>query len=114
MLQELIRSYTDKWKAQGTWTSPNVLEALTWMATEVGEALDTRLRQDSKWFRNNPQPAPAYEEVAEEIFDAILMGCIALDLLHLDLMEVAHQKLAKMDERRRPNGYRHEDDAGGS
>jgi len=100
-LQQLVRKYTQKWCAQGTWGRPNLSEALMWMATEVGEALDACLSLDPKWTRNNPKPAPTNEEIAEEVFDAILMGCLALDSLGVDLMEVAQRKLFKMDERRK-------------
>jgi len=100
MVQDLVREYTKKWEAQGTWAQPNLSEALMWMVTEVGEALDAYLSLNPKWTRNNPKPAPTSEKIAEEIFDAIMMGCLALDRLGADLMEVAQRKLAKMDGRR--------------
>lgn len=94
-----------KWSLQETWFCPTLLEALTWAATEVGEALDACLRQDPKWFRNCTKAVPTNEEIAEEIFDFIMMGCIALNLLDVDLMEVAQKKLSKMDERRTIREY---------
>jgi NTP pyrophosphatase (non-canonical NTP hydrolase) len=100
-VQELVEGYSRRWEAEGTWFRPTVLEALTWMATEVGEALDVALRQDPKWFRNNPRrEPPTDEELAEEIADAIMMGCVALSNLEVSLYGVVQGKLSRMDERR--------------
>ena len=40
------------------------------------------------------------EDIGIEIFDAILMGCIALELLGLGLNAIAAQKLEFMDVKR--------------
>jgi hypothetical protein len=70
------------------------------MATEVAEAIDKRLRMSAGYVRITNKPMPSPKDLGIEIFDAIMMGCIALDLLGLDLNEIAHEKLALMDEKK--------------
>ena len=81
---------------------PTLVDCLDFMVTEVAEAIDLRLRRDpTDYIRNTTFPSrPHPERIATEIFDAIMMGCIALDILGFDLMEVAKAKLEKMDAQR--------------
>lgn len=96
-LQQLIREHRAKWIDAGQWRDPNLTDCLDFMATEVAEAIDKRLRT-ADYVRNHAEPIPSAEEMGIEIFDAIMMGCIALDLLHLDLETIAQTKLARMDQ----------------
>jgi hypothetical protein len=96
-LQELVRLHRRKWTEAGQWQDPNLTDCLDFMATEVAEAIDKRLRQSAAYTRNNAEPPPSALEMGVEVFDAIMMGCIALDLLGLDLEEVAATKLREMD-----------------
>jgi len=96
-LQEMVRLHRQKWTEAGQWQDPNLTDCLDFMATEVAEALDKRLRLSAAYVRNNAEPPPSFLEMGIEIFDAIMMGCIALDLLDLDLEEVAALKLHEMD-----------------
>jgi hypothetical protein len=73
------------------------------MATEVAEAIDKRLRTSPRYTRNTKKNTPTPEEIGIEVFDAIMMGCIALDLLDLDIEEIAQTKLALMDRKRGVN-----------
>jgi hypothetical protein len=43
------------------------------------------------------KPPPSPEDIGVEVFDAIMMGCIALDLLGLELNVIAQMKLEMMD-----------------
>jgi len=99
-IQDVIRRHRDKWTAAQQWQDPDLTDCLDFMATEVAEAIDKRLRLSRSYVRNSPEPAPAPLEIGIEIFDAIMMGCIALDLLGLDLDEVARLKLEAMDRRK--------------
>ncbi len=96
-LQQLIRDHRNKWMEVEQWQEPNLADCLDFMATEVGEAIDKRLRMSAGYVRNHAKPPPSEEELGIEIFDAIMMGCIALDLLNLDLETIARLKLERMD-----------------
>ncbi len=98
-LQQEIREHREKWIERDQWRDPNLADCLDFMATEVAEAIDKRLRM-ADYVRNNAEPAPTATEMGIEIFDAIMMGCIALDLLHLDLEAVARTKLEIMDRKK--------------
>ncbi|MDI7276007.1 MAG: hypothetical protein QME94_08500 [Anaerolineae bacterium] len=100
-IQQLAREYRTRWQRAGQWQEPNLTDCLDFMATEVAEAIDKRLRTSPGYVRNHDEPPPSAAEIGVEVFDAILMGCIALDLLGLDLEEVARAKLEAMDRRKR-------------
>jgi NTP pyrophosphatase (non-canonical NTP hydrolase) len=99
-IQELVRQHRNKWIEVGQWQEPDLADCLDFMATEVAEAIDKRLRMSAGYVRNTSRPVPTAEELGVEVFDAIMMGCIALDLLDLDLEEVAATKLQRMDEKK--------------
>lgn len=99
-IQDLIRRHRSKWIEANQWQDPNLTDCLDFMATEVAEAIDKRLRMSGGYVRNNAEPKPTAVEIGTEIFDAIMMGCIALDLLDLDLDEIAVTKLQMMDEKK--------------
>ncbi len=96
-IQHLVRRHRQKWIEAGQWQEPNLTDCLDFMATEVAEAIDKRLRTSPGYVRNTSEGKPTALEMGVEVFDAIMMGCIALDLLGLDLEEVAALKLAQMD-----------------
>lgn len=99
-LQFEIRRHYTAWIARNQYVMPNLTDALDFMATEVAEAIEKRLRRTS-YVRNNPEEYPDNRAIAIEIFDAIMMGCIALDILGEDLNEVAAEKLKRMDDKRK-------------
>jgi hypothetical protein len=99
-IQDIIRAHRKKWGEAGQWQDPDLTDCLDFMATEVAEAIDKRLRLSRGYVRNSAEPAPTPLEIGVEVFDAIMMGCIALDLLGLDLDEVAQLKLETMDRKR--------------
>ena len=82
------------------WREPNLADCLDFMATEVAEAIDKRLRMSADYVRNTAEPRPSPEDIGVEIFDAIMMGCIALDLLGLELDAMARTKLEMMDRKK--------------
>ncbi|MBN1318037.1 MAG: hypothetical protein JXA42_21320, partial [Anaerolineales bacterium] len=90
----------EKWIGAGEWQEPNLTDCIDFMATEVAEAIDKRLRMSAGYVRNHAKPKPTNEDLGVEIFDAIMMGCIALDLLGLELEDIARTKLALMDRRK--------------
>lgn len=99
-LQQKIRSHREKWLAAGQWQEPDLTDCLDFMMTEVAEAIEKRLRMRPGYVRNHDEPSPSQEELGIEIFDAIMMGCIALDLLDLDLDQLAAVKLDRMDRKK--------------
>ena len=99
-LQAVIREHRQRWIEAGQWEEPNLTDCLDFMMTEVAEAIDKRLRMSAGYVRNNKKPVPSEKELGIEIFDAIMMGCIALDLLGLDLNEIGHEKLKSMDQKK--------------
>ncbi len=99
-VQERVRLHRRKWLEAGQWQEPNLTDCLDFMATEVAEAIDGRLRMTAGYVRNTAQPTPTALDIGVEVFDAIMMGCIALDLLGLDLDEIAAMKLQRMDEKK--------------
>ena len=99
-IQERVRAHRQKWIAAGQWQDPDLTDCLDFMATEVAEAIDKRLRTSERYTRNTKKRVPTPIEIGTEIFDAIMMGCIALDLLDLDLERIAEEKLTLMDDKR--------------
>ncbi|MFH1484839.1 MAG: hypothetical protein ABIH46_02105, partial [Chloroflexota bacterium] len=100
-IQELCREYRGWWEKMGQWVEPVLDDALMFAVTEIGEAMDARLRQKD-FVRNNQGEGPSTAlDVGLELFDVVLMCCVALDCLDMDLMTLARQKLAKMDRQRR-------------
>lgn len=99
-VQELIRQHRTQWIEAKKWSEPNLTDCLDFMVTEVSEAVEKRLRMSPEYVRNNTEPIPSKEDLGIEIFDAIMMGCIALDLLDLDLETIAHKKLDYMDRKK--------------
>jgi hypothetical protein len=99
-IQNLIRKHREKWTAVRQWNEPDLADCLDFMATEVAEAIDKRLRTSPRYVRNTKEAMPSPKDIGIEVFDAIMMGCIALDLLGLDLDAIAREKLARMDAKR--------------
>ena len=99
-IQAVIRARRKKWIEAEQWEEPNLTDCLDFMATEVAEAIDKRLRRSPGYVRNTKKLAPSAREIGIEVFDAIMMGCIALDILELDLNEIAHEKLELMDQKK--------------
>lgn len=99
-IQAVVREHRKKWIEANQWQDPNLADCLDFMATEVAEAIDKRLRLSAGYVRNTAKPEPSPLDIGIEVFDAIMMGCIALDLLDLDLDAIAQAKLEMMDERR--------------
>jgi hypothetical protein len=99
-IQRVIREHRKRWIEVEQWEEPNLTDCLDFMATEVAEAIDKRLRTSPGYVRNTKKPAPSPKEIGIEVFDAIMMGCIALDILDLDLNEIAAEKLAIMDQKK--------------
>ncbi|MGD8813731.1 MAG: hypothetical protein PVI78_04565 [Anaerolineales bacterium] len=99
-IQQLIRKHRAKWIEANQWDDPDLADCLDFMATEVAEAIDKRLRTSQRYIRNKKKKAPTPHEIGIEVFDAIMMGCIALDLLGLDLSSIAREKLRWMDNKR--------------
>jgi len=99
-LQDVIRGHRKRWTEAGQWQDPDLADCLDFMATEVAEAIDKRLRMSPHYTRNSAEARPSPEEIGIEIFDAIMMGCIALDLLNLDLDSIARIKLERMDRKK--------------
>jgi hypothetical protein len=99
-IQEKIRKHRKRWQEIDQWQDPDLTDCLDFMATEVAEAIDKRLRTSPRYTRNTKKHTPTPEEIGTEVFDAIMMGCIALDLLGLDIEEIAQSKLDVMDRKR--------------
>ncbi len=99
-IQEKIRQHRTRWEEIDQWQDPDLTDCLDFMATEVAEAIDKRLRTSPRYTRNTKEAIPTPEEIGTEVFDAIMMGCIALDLLGLDIDDIAQSKLELMDRKR--------------
>ena len=99
-IQNVVREHRKKWIEADQWQEPNLTDCLDVMATEVAEAIDKRLRLSAGYVRNQTEPKPSPEDIGIEVFDAIMMGCIALDLLGLDLNTIARTKLQRMDKKK--------------
>ncbi len=99
-IQQRIREHRKRWAEIDQWQDPDLTDCLDFMATEVAEAIDKRLRTSARYTRNTKKAMPTPEEIGTEVFDAIMMGCIALDLLGLDIDVIAKSKLELMDRKR--------------
>ena len=98
-IQELVRFHRNRWIANGDYGMPDITDCLDFMTTEIAEAIDKRLRLDPKYIRNNHKDV-TIRDLATEIFDCMMMGCTALDILGYDLFDIAKEKLARMDAKR--------------
>ena len=103
-LQTTIRDYYTQWMKNGKHKLPDLTDCLDFMMTEVAEAIEKRLRRVDYIRNNSRDTIPTDKEIATEIFDAIMMGCIALDLLGIDLEDVAIEKLEYMHKKRNGDG----------
>jgi hypothetical protein len=99
-IQEKIRQHRIRWEEIDQWQDPDLTDCLDFMATEVAEAIDKRLRTSPRYTRNTKKDIPTAEEIGTEVFAAIMMGCIALDLLGLNIEDIAQAKLELMDRKR--------------
>lgn len=99
-IQQRIRMHRERWAEIDQWQDPDLTDCLDFMATEVAEAIDKRLRTSPHYTRNTKKDIPTPEDIGTEVFDAIMMGCIALDLLGLDIDRIAQSKLERMDRKR--------------
>lgn len=99
-LQTLINQHRQKWLTSGKWQDPTLPEALMFATSELGEAFDKFLRLQGGFTRNNEREATE-DQLAEEIFDTIMMCVIALDTMGHNLRATALGKLKKMDEKRK-------------
>ena len=99
-LIEMCIEHFENLEMEGKWICPDLTDCLDFMACEVSEAMDLRLRRKN-YCRNNPRTTVVTdEEIATEIFDAILMGIIAVEeILGQDLLEIAKAKLEEMNRR---------------
>jgi len=93
----------------GKWADPDIQDCLSYMLTEAGEAMDAYLRTKKQYTRNNPTKTTTNAKIAEEVFDTIMMGIIALDLLGEDLRETAEKKLSVMEAKRKPKKWYSQD-----
>jgi len=98
-IQEIVRFHRNKWIQSGDFGMPDLKDCLDFMVCEAGEAIDARLRLDPKYVRNNEKDSAIYK-IALELFDVIMMACTALDILGFDLMDIARDKLHRMDVKR--------------
>lgn len=55
--------------------TPNYLEAMGFVVTEMAEANEIYFAKDPEWVRNNPENKPVYDrqELGKELADAIAM-----------------------------------------
>lgn len=101
-IQKLVKDYYTKWEALGQWRTPNLADCLDFVATEVAEAIDKRLRTwGNHYVRNHPlgeDTVPA--DIASEIADVVIMCCVAMDILDYSLEGMIQRKLKKMDAQR--------------
>ena len=98
-IQDLIRQHRNTWIVNGDFGMPDLADCLDFMVCEASEAVDARLRMSSRYIRNNPANGERHK-IAIECFDTIMMACTALDILGFDLLDIAHEKLARMDAKR--------------
>ncbi len=81
---------------------PDVVEAMMWCATELGEANEQLLARDPKWVRNNPKKHEPFSRAkfAEECGDIIMMAYIAAMAVGEDPLQILFEKLnSKMVEK---------------
>ena len=81
-LQALINEHCDFWVSRAEWKWPDLRDALMFLVTEVGEAVDAYLRTETAgYIRNNERT----RDVAEELADVVFMACVAACVLGVDL-----------------------------
>jgi len=81
-LQMLVQGHCDYWVSKGQWKWPNLQDALMFLVTEVGEALDAYLRTETMGYIRNQERK---RDLTEELADVLFMSCVAACLLGTDL-----------------------------
>ncbi len=95
--QHMILEYITRWARMDPpqFVIPDVQDAVSFMVTEAGEALDEVLRHKS-YVRNNPA-AGSQERLLEEVADTVFMAYVTAIAAGEDLNQVLEKKLRKMD-----------------
>jgi len=97
-LQQYIRMKVSAWVAMEEFVLPNIQDAVSFMVTEAGEALDQCLRQKA-YVRNNPQD-PDLDLLKEEIGDTVFMAMVTAIVMDFNLEEQVVKKLGSMTDKK--------------
>lgn len=90
MFSELIEQIEAYYRARGLkW--PDKKDAAIWLTTEVGELLDSLMRQESGWVRNTQKELDPSLELA----DCLLMVMVCAKAMNVDVVEVLLEKMEK-------------------
>lgn len=99
VFDELMEYIVDYYEARNLkW--PDAKESALWITTEVGELIDSLLRKEQGWVRNNAKSS----DPAEELADTLMMVMVCARSLGVDVVEVLLAKMErKISESARPN-----------
>lgn len=109
-LRKMIRNRTSVWATEGTWVEPEWTEALDFMVTEAGEALDAKLRYLHADFvrthaADDDSERELFYNMVTEIGQTLMMAVITLEKMGVTPQSAVSRALGKMDAKRVKGRY---------
>lgn len=105
-VKDAILRYIDSRTAAGKWAQPNLHDALSFLVTEVAEALEAYMRTKPEYVRNHPHWKYS---LPEELADVVFMSYVCAYVGGYDIEAEILKKLASTRLSDRP-GDRDSDD----
>lgn len=94
-MQEEVAEYVAHWEATTDWSRPTITDGLDFLVTEVAEAVDARLRLNSRYVRGRQDESTIIDELADVVF----MAYICAIVLGEDLDRAVQETLEKLSQR---------------
>lgn len=92
--QSLLRKLVVLWKSHGGWSEPDLTDSIDFLATEVAEVIDARLRLTGDYVRQHGGQGSAHE-IAQELGDVFLMAMVTCEILGVSAQDVFLSTLRK-------------------
>ena len=90
-VESAIKHYITTRTATGKWSTPNLHDALSFLVTEVAEALEAYMRTKPEYVRNNPHKRYRLDE---ELADVVFMAYVCAHVGGYNIEEAILKKLA--------------------
>jgi len=90
-VKDAILHYIETRTATGKWATPNLHDALSFLVTEVAEALEAYMRTKPEYVRNSPHKR---YKLDEELADVVFMAYVCAVVGGYDIEEAILKKLA--------------------
>ena len=89
-VRSLVEEYVNDRESTGRFIRPNIDDALAFLVTEVGEAVEANMRRKPDYMRNNPTKEYSLgKELADVVFMAFVCAMVAGEDLYEQLRQMA-------------------------